>query len=189
MVFSLDMIDPELVHDLVLMEPNYEKNRNRTAALVHQGFSLWDKYQAAKPFLFGTSLAIAAGSGYMWWRRGWWKKGRRVGEAHVLYPATLLVSAVVAWLTRPGGKPALPPPTTMQSPAPMGDVVIEHPQFDGFVEYLDKKVSELKQQDPHFANRALSRLVNIPGIKSYWDATPEQIQAFLHYDPKGIYRR
>lgn len=190
MVFSLDLIDPELIHDIVLMEPNYAKNRERTAALVHQGFSLWDKYQAAKPAIFGVSTLMALGAGYMWWRRGFWKKGRRVGEAHVLYPTTLVASALVAWFSRPGGKPALPPPEEpLPAPAPMQGVVIENPALEGFVEYLDKKVSEYKQRDPYFVGRAFSRLTSVPAIKEYWDATPEQIQAFLHYDPKGIYRQ
>jgi hypothetical protein len=141
--------------------PAYVINRNRVGALLHDGFSAMDTYESIKPALFIGSLLGMAGSGYGLVKR----KG---AEAKALYGILFALSAVTAFVTRPGGS----------SPADATPEDVEAaPQDAATVGWIDRRVAALEAQDPNFADAAFQRLVQMPGIKTQFVQLPAAIQA------------
>lgn len=156
-------IPPGTVRTLVRSNEYYSTNRDRAGAMLHDGFAMWDTYVEIRPGLFILSLLGMAGSAWVGYNRrhtGW--------ESKALYTSSFIASAIVAWITRPGA---------LGGAASASEA--EQAAGGGMVGYLDDRVSELKMQDPFFADKAFERLVQSPGIKPTWDRTDPAIQAFV----------
>lgn len=167
MSFISDMLSPANVCSVLSVEPHYQEQRDRVGALVHESLSYYDKYQKVRPWIFAASIAAMAGSGYLWTTRGLLRRrrGYRITEANVLYPAIMALSGAVAWYTRPDSffPPAKPRLTAVETPG----------KEPGFLAWLDSKVVDLKKTDPRFADKAIGRLVALPGVRDAWRETPE----------------
>jgi len=164
------VLPPRQVCSFLANEPLYQAQRDRVAALAHEGFDYWDRYQAMRPYLFAGGLLTAAASGWMWYRRGFRhvRKGNsRIAEAHALYPTFLLAGLGVAWVTRPDAlfPSAEPSPTDTKGP--------------GFMGWLDNKVRERRAEDPNFADKVFRRLVAAPGVDAIWAETPDHARVFI----------
>jgi hypothetical protein len=135
--------------------------------LVHEGFVYYDQYQKARPWIFGASLIAFATSSYLWTTRGVLKRkrGYRVTEANILYPAVMVVSGAAAWVTRPDSlfPPAEPRLTATESPE--GEA--------GFLTWVDAKAAALRHGDPYFADKAFKRLTSSRALAPTWKETPE----------------
>jgi hypothetical protein len=166
MTWFNSLLRPQDLCSFLSRESLYQQQRDRVAALAHDGFALWDRYQAARPYLFAGSLLAAAGSGYLWWKRGL-KKGTRLPEANMVYPALTLASLTVAWITRPD---AILPPAAPRATAQDGP---------GFIGWVDSRVEQLSAEDPNFADKVFSRLVTTPGVDSVWAQTPSHARVFI----------
>lgn len=157
-------VSPEDVRAVLRQNPGYKRNRDRVGALVHDGLAAYDGYVKAKPYLFWGSLAGAAASAWAFEKRG--RKPQNT-EAMVLYGASFILCAATAWITRPGTK-AVPDDA---DPAAV-------PSEDGaLVRWIDGRVEKLSSADPRFADKAIERLVGMPGFNSQFKQLPTLIQA------------
>lgn len=126
----------------VTRSPAVQQTRARLGVVAHDGYAALDTYRTWQPLIFAVSLAGLAASVYALTKR------RRVGEALVLYSATAVASAGVAWVTRPWSTAATA--ATQSDPAaPPG----------GIMAMLDSRASSLAAQDPQFASKSLGRLL------------------------------
>jgi hypothetical protein len=115
--------------------------------LLREGLGYYELWTTLKPALFVGGLAGMAISGAAIYRRRSAAK-----EAAVLYGVAFLVSAGVAWVSRPGAAAA-----TGQT---------------GVVAELDQKRAELSASDPNWADETYQRLYQEPGIQPELDANP-----------------
>ncbi len=155
------LLDPTSVRSSLRNNAGFVQNRDRAGALVHDGFAVADGYQAARPWIFAGSLITGAASGY-----GLWKRRSRGPETIAFYSVGLVVSAALAWLTRPQQAP--PPALTPSAP-----------EDSAVVTWLDQRVATLRAEDPAFADKVFARAVALPSVRDAWDATPAVVQAVV----------
>lgn len=158
-------VSPSDMRTILRSTPSYVTNRDRAGALVHDGLAAYDGYLKAKPYLFWGSLIGAAASGYYFNARGRKPDNR---EAMILYGVSFAVCAATAWFTRPIGAKALP------ADAAPGEVPTEE---GALITWVDGRVEKLKAADPQFTDKVLTRLVNMPGIKTQFQNLNPLIQA------------
>lgn len=157
-------VSPEDMRAVLRTSPDYTRNRDRVGALVQDGLAAYDTYRKFRPYLFWGSLAGLVASGVYFEKRGRRPDNR---EAMVLYGTSFALCAAVAWFTRPSSA-AVP---TDADPG-------TQPSEDGaLVKWIDGRVETFKAQDPQFADKALGRLVGMPGIKNSFQKMPPLIQA------------
>lgn len=157
------IIPPSSVRAIVRSNEYYTVNRDRAAVVLNDGFAVWDTYVEIRPALFVLSLMGMVGSAWVGYNRkhtGW--------ESKALYSSTFVASAALAWITRPGALGGAATATEAEQAA-----------GGGMVGYLDDRASELRQQDPFFADHAFERLVKSPGVAPTWQKTDPLIQAFV----------
>lgn len=161
-----NFVSPDTMRAVLRQTPEYVINRNRAGAILHDGFAAYDTYQAMKPALFIGSLVGAATSGWAFEKRG--RKPRNT-EAMVMYGAVFALCTTIAWFTRPTGDavPEDAPPNTPPS------------QEGATINWLDRRVSALSDNDPGFADAAFSRLVQMPGINTTFQKMNPLIQAVV----------
>jgi hypothetical protein len=128
-------------------QPAYMSNRERAAVLIKEGLGYYEIWTTAKPILFVGGLVGMAVSGAALYRR---RKSAK--EAMVLYAVSFLISAGVAWVSKPGAAAA-----TGQT---------------GVVAELDEKRAELSKEDPGWADAVYQDLYQQPGIQPELDANP-----------------
>ncbi len=156
-------IPPDSIRALARSNEYYNTNRDRAAAALHDGFAVWDTYVELRPALFIVSLMGMVGSAWVGYNRkhtGW--------ESKALYVSAFCASAGLAWMTRPGA---------FGGAASASDA--EAAAGGGMVGYLDQRAAEIREQDPNFADEAITRLINSPGVKPTWDKMDPAIQAFV----------
>lgn len=160
------MVNPSDVRNILRSTPSYVTNRDRAGAVIQKGLDAYDGYQKAKPYLFWGSLVGAIAAAYYFEKRGRRPDNR---EAMVLYGASFAVCAATAIITRPG-KGAVPADATPEEiEAASGDSAL--------IGWVDTKVEELRAQDPNFADKAINRLVGMPGIKGQFQKMDPLIRA------------
>jgi hypothetical protein len=158
-------VTPSDMRAVLRTSPEYTINRDRVGALTADGLALYDQYRVARPYLFWGSLIGAAASAYYFNARGRKPDNR---EAMVLYGVAFAACAATAWVTRPVGT------TDVPADAPPGT----EPTEDGaFVKWIDSRVEKRRAVDPNFADKALQRLVDMPGIQASFKKTHPLIQA------------
>jgi hypothetical protein len=140
-------IPPAALRSFLRSQPAYVANRERAAVLLREGLGYYEIWTTIKPALFVGGLAGMAVSGAALYRRRSASK-----EAMVLYGVSFLLSAGVAWASRPGAAAA-----TGQT---------------GVVAELDQKRAELTAQDPNWADETYQELYQQPGIQPELDANP-----------------
>lgn len=143
-------VSPDLLRTYLHAQPAYRTNRERAAVIIREGLGLYDMWASAKPILFVGGLAGMAVSGAAIYRRRGSAK-----EAAVLYSATFLISAAVAWITRPVSTPVNAPPG-----------------YGGAIAAIDEKRAELTADDPNWADKTYQELAAMPGIEQDLDANP-----------------
>ncbi|NEN87922.1 MAG: hypothetical protein F6K48_02970 [Okeania sp. SIO3H1] len=155
------VIPPDTVCKVLSTEERYQKQRDRVAAITHEGFTYYDRFQAARPYLFYGGISLSAVAAFMWYWRGI-RKGARVAEAHAVYPTLMAVGAASAFIGRPASD-AKPRPTD--------------PGQNGFITWVDDRVKTLRSEDPYFADAVFERVQDaIPGV---WSETPEIARTFV----------
>lgn len=168
-----EVIRPSTVCQFLSNEELYQRQRDRVAAVVHEGFAYYDKYQKARPYLFYGGAALSVGSAFMWYWRGVrkGKRGHRIAEAHALYPLLMGLGIASMWAGRPE-TPGKPRPTD-RVVGPDGQPT----ESGGFVGWVDQRVADLRKEDPQFANGVFDRLTeSVPGV---WKETPEIARTFV----------
>ena len=128
-------------------QPAYVSNRERAAVLIKEGLGYYEIWTTIKPALFVGGLVGIAVSGAALYRR---RKSAK--EAMVLYTVSFLVSAGVAWVSKPGAAAA-----TGQT---------------GVVAERDEKRAALTASDPNWADETYQELYQLPGIEQELDANP-----------------
>ncbi len=128
-------------------QPAYRNNRERAAVLLREGLGYYEIWTTIKPALFISGLVGMAVSGAAFYRRR-----SASNEAKVLYAASFLLSAGVAWASKPGAAAA-----TGQT---------------GIVAELDQKRAALTASDPNWADETYQELYQLPGIEQELDANP-----------------
>ncbi len=163
MAFKLsEFVSPATLRTTLRSNTAYLVNRDRAAAVVHDGLAYYEKYEKARPYIFWGSLIGFAASSFALYKRR--KKG---AEAWVVYGTSAAACATAAWFTRPRGEEAAAVPG---APAVPGA---------GVIGYLDRRVAALSQEDRNFADTAFTKLVNFPGIKPQWDNADPLIKAAI----------
>lgn len=156
------LLDPNMVRSTLRANTSYLVNRNRAAAVVHDGLAYYEKYEKARPYIFwGSLLGLAASSFALYKRR---KKGP---EAWAVYGATAVVCAGAAWVTRPVGESV---PAAPGAPAA---------STGGVLGYIDRRVAALTLEDPRFADTTFKQLVAMPGIKTQWEQADPLVKAAI----------
>ncbi len=113
--------------------------KRRAAVVAHDSFRLVDGYIEARPTIFYGSLMASAAAGAMAVKR------RSHGvEAVAAWSIVAMVSAGVAWVTRP-----TPATTAAQGRPPLEQVNA----------WLDQRAAQLDQSEPGWQDRALVRLL------------------------------
>lgn len=158
------LVSPSDMRSILRNTPSYTKNRDRVGALTADGLALYDQYQKAKPYLFWGSLIGAVASAYAFEKRGRRYDNR---EAMVLYGASFAVCAATAWITRPEKD-------TVPADAPPGT---EPTQDSAMVTWIDGRVEMHRAKDRDFADKAIGRLVGMPGIQQSFNEMHPLIQA------------
>jgi hypothetical protein len=137
--------------------PAYRENRERAAVVLGQGLDAYELYARARPWVFGASVAGAITCGYMLWRR------RKLGvEAKVLYGGGFAVCLASAWLTRPVAAP----------PAAAAAATPEDRAGAGVVAAIDAKRAEYARKDPSWADKVMTRVAALPGVREQVAAAP-----------------
>lgn len=163
-----NFVPPDTIRAALRQQPEYVANRDRVAAVVHEGFAYYDTYKAFQPVIFGGACIGAAISAMALYKR------RKVAaEAKILYSGSFLLCAAIAWFTRPdflkGG-------SSVPSDAPAGTPKTKD---SSLVSWVDDKVEALKGQDPNFADATIQRLVNMPGIATQFKKMNPVIRAVI----------
>lgn len=163
------IVSPDDIRATLRSTPAYEINRDRAAVVVHDGLAAYDTYVQLQPYLFWGSLLGLAASAW-----AFEKKGRRPDnrEAMLMYGGAFALCAATAWFTRPRGAPVIAdnaPRTAPEEAAPE--------QEGALIGWLDNRAQELKAEDPAFADRALQRLVNMPGVRTQFQKMNPLLQA------------
>jgi len=156
-------VSPDNVRAMARSNQYYNQNRERAAVILHDGFATWDTYVEIRPALFVASLMGMLGSAWVGYNRrdkGW--------ESTALYSTGFAVSAITAWITRPGAFGGAA--TASDAEAAAGG---------GMVGYLDERAQLLKMREPNFVDASFSRLVRSPGVAPSWNKTDPVIQAFV----------
>lgn len=160
------MVNPSDVRNILRNTPSYVTNRDRAGAVIQKGLDAYDGYQKAKPYLFWGSLVGAIAAAYYFEKRGRRPDNR---EAMVLYGVSFAACAATAIITRPGTG-ALPANATPEEiAAAQGDSAL--------IGWVDTKVRELRAQDREFADKAIGRLVKMPGVRASFDQMDPLIRA------------
>jgi len=157
------IISPSDMRAVLRESTGYTKTRNRIGALTQDGLALYDQYVKAKPYLFYGSLVGVAASAWAFQTKGRKPDNR---EAMVLYGLSFLACAAVAWITRPGS--AVPADAPAGTP-PSGDSAL--------VAWIDGRVEKHAATDPQFADKAIGRLVSMPGIQQSFREIHPLVQA------------
>jgi hypothetical protein len=159
-------ISPDEVRGALQGIPAYEANRNRLAAVVHDGLAAYDTYQQLKPAIFAAALLGLAYTGWKFETRGRRPKNT---EAMWLWGTAAAGCAATAYMTNPfAAAPVVTDPTTGAQT-----------QTNGLVGYLDSRAATLAAEDPSFADHAFQELVAMPGIAESFQALPPVIQAVV----------
>jgi hypothetical protein len=122
--------------------PVFDQNRARAAIVVDTAYRVYDTYKRWQWVLFVLSLAGAAGSGYLLWKR--WEHR----EARWWWLSTGIASAAGAWFTWP--TPDAPPATVSTGAAPT--------ETPAFINWLDGMVAARTQSSPGWEGIAWKRL-------------------------------
>ncbi len=164
-VLNTGGLGAKAVRTTLRRSPVYSVNRDRAAAALHDGLSYYDTYQAIKPGLFVASLIGAAASGF-----GLYKRGHVGPEQKTLYGTGLVVSLVMAWITRPflTGGPDIPP-----------DASPEAKRSYQLLGWVDQRAAELRAKDPNFADQVFGRVVSMPGIRESFEKADPLVQAIV----------
>jgi hypothetical protein len=148
--------------------PGYTQNRARLAAVTHLGYQGVDFYNQFQPVLFilgcvGTAVGAAALH----------KRHKAAGEAIALYGISTVVSAAVAWFTRPQflrPTPAPVPESAQTDPGVLGNTLA----------WADGRVDSLSHSDPGWESRTLARLLADLGMGTMDPATRALIATNAH---------
>jgi len=166
------VIRPSTVCQFLSEEELYQRQRDRVAALAHQGFAYYDQYQKARPYLFYGGAALSAVSGFMWYWRGLrkGKRGFRVPEANAFYPMLVGVGLASMWAGRPET-------AAKRRPTDRAGRVPTEGEAHPFLAWVDNRVDQLREQDPNFADDVMDRIQRAaPGV---WQETPEIARVFV----------
>lgn len=162
------VLPPSTACSYLSREDRYQRQRDRLAALLSEGFRYYDAWLSAKPFVFVASLAGAGYSAYLWHRRG--LKGPKIREANILYPGLTVASLAMAWFSRP-----------MAEPLDTGEEVSAHEAEDSpFMGWLDGRVTDLRREHGYrFADPIMDRTIKMHGVRELWSGLPESAQVFV----------
>lgn len=132
-------------------------NKERAAVVLDTGFRIYDGWVAARPWIFAGSLAGTALSGFMLYKRR-----TKSPETVAWWLASLVVSAGVAWVTRPQPAAATPAGTSSATATLLG--------------MIDARRAELKATDPAFPGDVYARFEALPVVQA--NLSPA-VKAFL----------
>lgn len=131
--------------------PEVRINRARAASAAQLGYSAVDQFNDSKPVLFIVGLVGAAASGYGLYKR------RKVPEACVLYALTGILSAGLAYVSKPAAvTSAAPTPAAADPQAPSA--------VRRMLAWLDARADRLSQEQPGWESRTLGRLWGDVGL-------------------------
>ncbi len=151
----------------LVQSPEYLQNRERLAAVTELGYEVMDFYDAYQPVLFILGLLGTAIGGTALAKR------RTNPEAVALYGISTVVSAAVAWLTRPAflrPAPAPVPEGAVSSPGALGETL----------GWLDHRAAGLTAAKPGWEAQTLARLLGDLGTGTLDPASQTLITANSH---------
>jgi hypothetical protein len=138
-------------------DPAVQVNKERAAVVLDTGFRIYDTYNSARPWIFAGGLAGTALSGFMLYKRR-----SKSPETVAWWMASLVVSASVAWFTRPQAPAATPAGTSNATATLLG--------------MIDARRAQLKAEDPNFPGDVYARFEALPVVQA--NLSPA-VKAFL----------
>lgn len=143
--------------------PQVQVNRARAAALIDYGYEKLDQFSSVKPYVFWSSTAGLVACGYMGFRR------RKIPEAVALYSVLGVISAGLAYLTRPDAlRPQPAPMPASATAAPVPAAPAPSPTTSAPVLEATKPAPKALPQVLGWLDR---RVVARSAIKPGWEAT------------------